>query len=316
MTLASAQRTAEQASAVLDDVQRAVVGKREGLELVLLGVLAAGHGSADPARTGRSWARIRPRPPRTAADLPRAWRAIQEATSRARRRCAAVTADRHRRRWRRAAAMTGPATLARSSRPGRRSAPALCAALVGGTALVTADVVLGGPLTRLDARMLRAAPGTRWAVPLVARLTEVGSPSFMFPVVGLVCAARAVADRSPRAIMPLGRLLAGALARRTLCGLVRRPRPPAQRWLVTPEGYSYPSKHTVIAALGMATLAECLPVGRGQRIASHLGAGASCMVAASRPYLGVHWPTDAVGGLLFAAAWHRTTTRCWRAARG
>ena len=34
---------AERAQALLDEVERAVVGKREALELVLLGLLADGH---------------------------------------------------------------------------------------------------------------------------------------------------------------------------------------------------------------------------------------------------------------------------------
>ena len=37
------QEVAERAQALLDEVERAVVGKREALELVLLGLLADGH---------------------------------------------------------------------------------------------------------------------------------------------------------------------------------------------------------------------------------------------------------------------------------
>ena len=37
------EQLAEQADRILDEVERAIVGKREALELVLLGMLADGH---------------------------------------------------------------------------------------------------------------------------------------------------------------------------------------------------------------------------------------------------------------------------------
>ena len=37
------EQVAGRANAVLDEVERAIVGKREALELVLLGILADGH---------------------------------------------------------------------------------------------------------------------------------------------------------------------------------------------------------------------------------------------------------------------------------
>ncbi|MQA60726.1 MAG: AAA domain-containing protein, partial [Actinophytocola sp.] len=43
MTLTPAKTTTEYATAVLDEIERAVVGKREALELILTGVLAHGH---------------------------------------------------------------------------------------------------------------------------------------------------------------------------------------------------------------------------------------------------------------------------------
>ena len=39
----TAGRTADRCSAVLDEVERAVVGHRPSLELVLIGILAGGH---------------------------------------------------------------------------------------------------------------------------------------------------------------------------------------------------------------------------------------------------------------------------------
>jgi MoxR-like ATPase len=43
MTLADTSTTTARATAVLDEIERAVVGKRAALELILLAVLARGH---------------------------------------------------------------------------------------------------------------------------------------------------------------------------------------------------------------------------------------------------------------------------------
>jgi undecaprenyl-diphosphatase len=95
----------------------------------------------------------------------------------------------------------------------------------------------------------------------------------------------------------------GMLARRKLSQVIARPRPPAALWLTEPEGFSFPSKHTTLAAL---TAGVCSTGLRGppRHAAPLLAAG---VVGASRIYLGVHWPTDIAGGWLFAVGWLRLT---------
>ncbi|MGY1437058.1 phosphatase PAP2 family protein [Streptomyces reniochalinae] len=85
-----------------------------------------------------------------------------------------------------------------------------------------------------------------------------------------------------------------------------RSRPPAKLWAVQEDGFCYPSRHTVIATAVLLILAYVLTAriaSRPARVALWTGAGALSLLAGlSRLYLGVHWPTDVVAGLVLGAA--------------
>ncbi|UNS98109.1 phosphatase PAP2 family protein [Streptomyces tubbatahanensis] len=85
-----------------------------------------------------------------------------------------------------------------------------------------------------------------------------------------------------------------------------RSRPPAKLWAVQEDGFCYPSRHTVIATAVLLILAYVLTAriaSRPARVALWAGAGAlSVLAGLSRLYLGVHWPTDVVAGLVLGAS--------------
>jgi membrane-associated phospholipid phosphatase len=108
------------------------------------------------------------------------------------------------------------------------------------------------------------------------------------------------------ALLALGVLLAGQSVRTLLMTAVHRARPPAADWATHVTGHAFPSGHTASSAMAAGLLAWGLlrwRPGRTGRLLAALCGLVALAVGCTRVYLGVHWPTDVLGGWLLAACW-------------
>lgn len=188
------------------------------------------------------------------------------------------------------------------------------AAMIAAFSILTVHVLRSGWLTGADAATLQwfvahRAPG--WTTLAIA-VTTVGGPAGVAAIAVVLAAIVAIRRHTfTAAIMILGPV-AVASAASTLTKLtVGRERPPAAFHLMTETDFSFPSGHvTATTALVGALLVSYL---RGPKFGEQSGSAAKTFalvvaaiatvvaVAVTRLYLGVHWLTDVVGGVLLGA---------------
>ena len=178
-----------------------------------------------------------------------------------------------------------------------------CGALLNGAEAAT-------PLRRLDRSLLGFAAAHRhpWLTIAVRAGTHAGSLALLVPVVLLAGLAWGRRRRTWSPLLLALSTLAGAqVLIEVLKRLVGRPRPGTALALVDSHGFAFPSGHALAAAAvwGLVAVLCGRWARRGAaRAAAVTAAGVLALVAGgSRVYLGVHWPTDVLGGWALGAAW-------------
>src|SRR6185369_4525610 len=87
----------------------------------------------------------------------------------------------------------------------------------------------------------------------------------------------------------------------TLKGIYDRARPPGS--LVATSGSSFPSGHSIAATVTVvAAVIALVPPGRARVAWGAAAAAFSVLMALSRAYLGAHWLSDALAGVLLGAS--------------
>jgi membrane-associated protein len=200
------------------------------------------------------------------------------------------------------------------SRFGRPSPPRLLSlAAVGGTsaagALAVAVTRGNWPATwdpPLHATVV--AHRTTHLTTAAQAVSFVGSETVLAALSVLLAVVLLLARRRRDALVVAAGMAGAALLIVGIKHLVGRARPGATDVIGPVEhSYSFPSGHTLGTAI-LAGLVVWVLRGHLTSTARRTGACAaaalvSCSVGASRVYLGYHWPTDVVTGLLVAGAW-------------
>ena len=173
-----------------------------------------------------------------------------------------------------------------------------------------AMLLLGrGPLDRDIYQALYA--GGRPALVVTARvLTAFGEPTVLV-IASVLCGIWLW--RTGRARLGLV-LLAVTLVGRALAEAqkywIARARPTLEPHLVIVKTSSFPSGHATSSMIFYLTLALVLTAGtRWHRVAALSAVLLSVLVGLSRVMLGVHWPSDVVGGWAFGMLWVLLTLR-------
>ena len=198
--------------------------------------------------------------------------------------------------------------------PEKTTGLALTLALVGlGVVFVVFGVAIA--MIRSDSGMVVADTAvTRWAAAHATPFSEAafGVITVAGSTIGVIVVALATAVYALRRwrrwsvalfllIVVAGQLLLSNLVKIA----VERVRPDAPPFHVL-TGPSFPSGHTTAAAAVWAAVALVLGSGAPSRTRAVLAGGAAgiaVMVACSRVFLGAHWTSDVIGGLLLGWIW-------------
>jgi membrane-associated phospholipid phosphatase len=151
------------------------------------------------------------------------------------------------------------------------------------------------------------------AATTVAKIvTWLGSAWVLVPLALLSCALLARAGLRREAVAVALSLGGAMLISTTVKQLVSRPRPPVEH-LQTVTGWSFPSGHASQAsAFGFALVLalRAAPIPCCELRLAWAAAAIVTAVALSRVWLGVHYPSDVVAGLLLGGGWAVFVARC------
>lgn len=173
--------------------------------------------------------------------------------------------------------------------------------------LIVASLIVGmvvqlGWLLVADMRVMRAmilAPGTAppWTIEVARFVTRLGDPSVRTGFALVVITVLGARSCWRSALVFVGTATAAIGSYTWLKHAFARPRPTLGPWLEEPSGLSFPSGH---AAGSMVVLLLAALLWRDRKLVPP-AIGLALCIGVTRPMMGVHWPTDVLGGWLFGA---------------
>ncbi|MGH7804940.1 MAG: phosphatase PAP2 family protein [Candidatus Binatia bacterium] len=149
--------------------------------------------------------------------------------------------------------------------------------------------------------------GPRWALPIALEFTALGSGIVLFTVIAVVGGYLALERRHRMMWLTIGASVGGMILSSALKGLFERDRPSVVPHLAIVSSASFPSGHSMLAAVVYLTLGALLArTTRDWRLRTYYVGVAVCLaflIGVSRVYLGVHYPTDVMAGWAAGTIW-------------
>jgi undecaprenyl-diphosphatase len=184
-----------------------------------------------------------------------------------------------------------------------------------------AGEVMEGDTQALDTKILKALrsaddparpAGPEWIEFALLDLTALGGPTVLGLVVCAVVGFLLLQGRYRTSLVILATSISGEIVNTAMKHAFMRPRPTVVPHLRDAVSTSFPSGHAMDSAVIYLTLGAML-----MRVAERRLTKVYCLAVAlvltllvgvSRVYLGVHYPTDVVGGWILGFAW---ASLCW-----
>jgi len=169
--------------------------------------------------------------------------------------------------------------------------------------------VRGGTTQAFDESVLRylGARQMPWLSGAMLEITFLGTGTVVAMIAAVAALFLALTRQRTAAWLLLWATLGALVLNTLLKHLFDRPRPRIFSWGTHALTTSFPSGHAMSAAAiygTVALLAARLARRRGVRAAVYAACSVVvALVAFSRLYLGVHYPTDVLAGLVIGAAW-------------
>lgn len=188
-----------------------------------------------------------------------------------------------------------------------------------------ASEVVEGETRAFDEAILRALRqpgdlstpiGPGWLTHVVTDITSLGGTTVLTLVTVCTVGYLLLALRRQTGAFVLLSVLGGWLLSTLLKIGIARPRPDIVPHLVDVHDLSFPSGHAMLSAVTYLTLGlllSCVQSSRATRLyVIAVALMLTLLVGLSRVYLGVHYPTDVLGGWCAGATW---ATICWMISR-
>jgi len=156
--------------------------------------------------------------------------------------------------------------------------------------------------------------GPKWVQEFARDITALGSFTILFPVITATVIYLFLTRRKTEAWTMMAATGGGIAVASLIKNLVARPRPDVLLHSVYVSSFSFPSGHAMMSAVTYLTLGALTarefkrPLLKAYVMA--LAVIVTLFVGLSRVYLGVHWPSDVLGGWSLGAAW---ALFCWNA---